>query len=70
MRNQIANLYNATSTLVAVTREVLAEKPQSARETTSLLYNTMVDNIEHGQERLKDIVGNGRRRRKYRTDRR
>ena len=30
---------------------------QSIRETASLLYNRMMNNIRHEQERLKDIVG-------------
>ena len=28
----------------------------SVRETVSLLYNRIMDNIEYGRERLKDIV--------------
>ena len=56
MRNQIANLYNAVSASVAATRDALAEKLQSARETASLLYSRTVDNIKYGRERLKDIV--------------
>ena len=56
MRSTISKLYNAVSAPVAATRDVLAERLQSVRETTSLLYNTMMDNIGYGQERLKDIV--------------
>ena len=56
MRNQIANLYNAVSAPVAVTRDALAEILQSVRETASLLYNRTIDNIKFGRERLKDIV--------------
>ena len=56
MRNQIANLYNTVSAPVAVTRDALAEKLQSVRETASLLYNRTMDNIKYGRERLKDIT--------------
>ena len=48
MRNQIANLYNTVSAPVATTRDVLAERLQSVRETASLLYNRMMDNIGYG----------------------
>ena len=54
MRNQLTKLYNAVSAHVAATR--LAERLQSVRETASLLYNRMVENMGYGLERLKDIV--------------
>ena len=42
---------------VTATRDALAERLQSVRETTSLLYNRMMENMGYGQqERLKDIV--------------
>ena len=41
---------------MAVTRDALPEKLQSVRETTSLLYNRMTEDIGYRQERLKDIV--------------
>ena len=41
---------------MAVTRDALAERLQSVRETASLLYNRMMENMEYGWERLKDIV--------------
>ena len=56
MRNQLTKLYNAVSAPVAATRDALAERLQSVRETASLLYNRMVENMGYGQERLKDIV--------------
>ena len=57
MKNQLTKLYNAASAPVAATRDALTERLQSVRETTSLLYNRMTDNMGHGQqERLKDIV--------------
>ena len=56
MRNQLEKLYNAVSAPVAATRDPLAKRLQSIRETASLLYNRMIDNIEYGLERLKDIV--------------
>ena len=48
MRNQIANLYNALSAPIAATRDTLAERLHSVRETASSLYNRMMDNNEHG----------------------
>ena len=56
MRNTISKLCNAVSAPVAATRDALAERLQSVRETASLLYNRMMDNIEYERERLKDIV--------------
>ena len=40
MRNQLTKSYNAVSALVTATRNALAEKLQSVRETASLLYGT------------------------------
>ena len=56
LRNTISRLYNDVSAPVAATRDALAERLQSVRETASLLYNRMMDNIEYGWERLKYIV--------------
>ena len=57
LRNTISKLYNAVSAPVAATRDALAERLQSVRETTSLLYNRMMENMGYGQqERLRDIV--------------
>ena len=57
LRNTISKLYNAVSALVAATRDALAERLQGTRDTTSLLYNRMMENMGYGQqERLKDIV--------------
>ena len=56
MRNTISKLYNAVSASVAATRDALTERLQGVRETASLLYNRMMENMGHGQERLKDIV--------------
>ena len=55
-RNTISKLYNAVSAPVAATRDALAERLQGVRETVSLLYNRMMENMGYGQERLKDIV--------------
>ena len=41
---------------MAATRDRLAERLQGIRDTTSLLYNRMKENMGYGQERLKDIV--------------
>ena len=57
MRNTISKLYNAVSAPVTATRDALAERLQSVRDITSLLYNKMMENMGYGQkERLKDIV--------------
>ena len=56
MRNHLTKLYNAVSATVVATRDALAETLQSVRETTSLLYNRMIENMRYGQERLEDIV--------------
>ena len=57
MRNHLTKLYNAVSAPVTTTRDALAERLQSVRETTSLLYNRMMENMGYGQrERLKDIL--------------
>ena len=57
LRNTISKLYNLASAPVAVTRDALAERLQSVHDTTSLLYNRMMENMGYGQqERLKDIV--------------
>ena len=56
MKNQLTKLYNTVSAPVAATRDALAERLQSIRETASLLYNRMVENTGCGQEKLKDIV--------------
>ena len=56
MKNPLTKLCNAVSALVAATRDALAARLQSIRETASLLYNRMVENKGYEQERLKDIV--------------
>ena len=53
MRNHLTKLYNAVSTPMTATP---AERLQSVRDTASLLYNKMMENMRYGQERLKDIV--------------
>ena len=55
LRNTISNIYNAVSAPVAATRDALAERLPSVCDTTSLLYNRMMENMGYGQqERLKD----------------
>ena len=55
--NTISKLYNAVSAPVTGIRDALAERPQIVRDTASLLYNRMMENMGYGQqERLKDIV--------------
>ena len=52
----LLTIYNAVSAPVAAIREALTERLHSVRETASLLYNRMVDNMGYGQETLKDIA--------------
>ena len=56
LRNTISKLYNAVSAPVKATRDALAERLQSVRDSASLFYNRMMENMGHGQERLKDIL--------------
>ena len=56
LTNTIWKLYNAVSASIAATRDALAERLQSVRETASLLYNRTMENMGYGQERLKDIA--------------
>ena len=56
LRNTISKLYNAVPAPVVVTRDAIAERLQSVRDTASLLYNRMLVNMGYAQERLKDIV--------------
>ena len=46
----------AFSALVTATRDALAERLESIRGTASSLYNRMMENMEYGRQRLKDIV--------------
>ena len=50
MRNQLTKLYNTVSASVTATRDALAETLQSVRETPSLLYNRMMENMGYGQD--------------------
>ena len=45
MRNTISKLYQAVSAIVEATRDALAERLQSIRESASLIYSRMMDNI-------------------------
>ena len=56
LRKRISKSYNAVSAPVAATRHALAERLQSVRKTASLLYNRMMEHLEYGRERSKDIV--------------
>lgn len=56
MRNTISKSYQAVSAIVEATRDALAERLQNVLETSYLLYNRMVGNIEYGQKKLKYIV--------------
>ena len=58
MKNQISKLYSAVLAPVAASRDALAERLQSVRDTASLLYNRTMYHIGYGQETLKDIVEN------------
>ena len=56
MRKTISKLYNAVSAPVRAIRDALAERSYSIRETAFLLYNRMMEDMEYGRQRLKDIV--------------
>ena len=57
LRNTILKLCNAVAVHVAATRDALAERLQSIRDTLSLMYNRMMENMRYGQqERLENIV--------------
>ena len=56
LRNTFSELYNVESSPVVATQDALAERLQSVRETASLLYNRMMENMGYGQERLEYIV--------------
>ena len=56
MKNQLTKLYDVVSASVTATRDGLAERLQSARETASWLYIRMIENMKYGRERLKGIV--------------
>ena len=56
LRNTISKFCNTVSAPVAATRDALAERLQSVHDTASLFYNSMMENMKYGQERLKDIV--------------
>ena len=56
LRNTTSKLYNAVSAPVAATQDELTERQQSVRDSASLLYNRMVENMGYGPETLKDIV--------------
>ena len=45
LRNTISKLYNVVSAPVAATRDALTERLQSIRNTASLLYNRMMENM-------------------------
>ena len=55
MRNAISKLYKTVA--APATQDSLTERLQSVRDTSSLLYNRMIENMGYGQQkRLKDIV--------------
>ena len=54
--NTISKLYNVVATPVTATRDALAERLESIRKTASVLYKRMMENMEYGRQRLKDIV--------------
>ena len=56
LRKAVSKLYNAVSAPVTATRDALAERSDSIRETAFLLYNRMMEDMEYGRQRLKDIV--------------
>ena len=77
LRNAISKLYIAVLAPVEGTRDALTERLQGVRDTASLLYNRMMENMGYEQqERLKKIVekeaeekSNRQQPRKKRTNR-
>ena len=57
LRNTISKLYKAVSAPVTATRDALEKSLESILETASLLYNRVMENMEYGRQRLKEIVG-------------
>ena len=55
-RNAISKLYDAVRAPVATTRDALAQRLQSVRDTVTLLYNRTKERLGYGGETLKDIV--------------
>ena len=56
IRNAISKLYNAVSALVAATLDALAGRLQNVRETASLFYERVMENMKYGRERLRNSV--------------
>ena len=56
MKNQLTKIYNAVSAPAAAIRDVPTERLESLRESASLLYNRMVENMRYWPETLKDII--------------
>ena len=56
LKNTISKLYNTVSAPVEATRDALTQRLQGIRDTASLLYNKMVENMGYGQEKLKNIL--------------
>ena len=56
LRNTISKLHNTVAAPVTAIWDALAKRLQSIRDTASLLYNRMMENMGYGRERLKDIV--------------
>ena len=50
MRNKIANLYNDVLAPVAATQDALVEQLQYMRETDTLSYNKIMDNMKYGRD--------------------
>ena len=55
LRNTISKLYEVVSTPVTFTRDALAERLQSVRDTVTSLYNRTREKLGYGRV-LKDIV--------------
>ena len=56
LRNSISKLYEFVSTPVAATRDALADRLQSVRDTVTLLYKRTKEKLGYNRETLKDIV--------------
>ena len=56
LRNTISKLCHPVSAPVTATRDALAKRLESIHETACSLYNKMMENMEYGRQRLKDII--------------
>ena len=56
LRNTITSLYNTVTAPIAATRDALAERLQTVRDTASLLYSKTKEKLGYGGDTLKKVV--------------